>query len=164
MWRLILEVIVLALIALFCLSAIRRASAQNWQDERHVWNEKKGRFEVENPASGRKMFGGDGDKKAKEFLGSPTKYTQEWARYLPRTVRYGKREATSWEISEAQRKLWAKGVIQQRAMQKAAQRRQLITHRKMSGWYDARYKQGISHGSGAYNLHMQSVGNRYGYY
>jgi len=130
-------------------------SGQNWQDEKHVWNEEKGRFEVHNKAHGRIV-----EDKRGEFKFQPP--TEEWARYLPRTVRYGKREATSWEISEAQRKLWAKGILQQRAMQKAEQRRQLIAHRKKSGWYDERYKQGIRHGSSAYTGHMQNV-SRYRY-
>ena len=107
---------------------------QNWQDEEHVWNEEKGEWEVKNEAHGRV-----------EELPDPQKKTTirpydhlPWGRYLPKNVRYGKRGPTEWELSEAQRKLWAKEVLTQRAMAKAEQRRQLLAWRRATGWHAQR--------------------------
>jgi len=154
MQRFVVEIIVFTVISTFCLSVF----GQNWQDEEHVWNEDKGRFEVHNKAHGRVVDNGPPQKE----VGEGARFappTEEWARFLPRTVRYGKREATSWEISEAQRKLWVKHVMAQRSAAKAAQRRQLIAYRKATGWYASRRAGGNSHGW-MMQMHMNSV-NRY---
>lgn len=129
---------------------IKKVDAQNWQDEEHVWNEEKGKFEVHNKAHGRVV-----EEKKGDFKFEPP--TEEWARYLPRTVRYGKREATQWEIKEAQRKLWAKEIITVRAMQKANDRRKLMAYRKSVGWYAAR--RSGSYAGWSMQIHVNNVPN-----
>jgi len=127
-------------------------SAEDWQNEQHVWNEDKGKWEIRNEAfvpAPNKGVGGNG---------VVPEYTEEWAKYLPRTVRYGKREATSWEIKEAQRKLWVKLVLQQRAMQKAEARRKLIAYRKSVGWYASRRSGGYGLGW-SMQMHVNNVPN-----
>jgi len=150
MRKFILEVVIFTLISMLCFSVY----GQGWQDEEHVWNEDKGRFEVHNkavvPAQPNRDMNND------RFI---PQYTEEWARYLPKTVRYGKRAATSWEISEAQRKLWAKEILTVRAMKKAEQRRQLIAYRKASGWYAARRSGAHSYGNSLLRAHVMSVNN-----
>jgi hypothetical protein len=158
MRRFILEIFIFTLISMLCFSVY----GQNWQDEEHVWSEEKGRFEVHNRAHGR--VANAPVKAERNDVGKFEPPSEEWSRYLPWTVRYGKREATSWEIREAQRKLWAKGILTQRAMARGEQRRQLIAYRKVSGWYAARRGAGLQHGAGAYNHHMSFYnGGGYGY-
>lgn len=155
MIRFILEIIVFTLIAMLCFSVY----GQGWQDEEHIWNEEKGRFEVHNKAHGRVVE--EPEEKRGEFKFQPP--TEEWAKYLSLTVRKGKRQATEWEIREAQRKLWAKGVMTARAMAKSQQRRQLIAYRKATGWYAARRSGNHSHGmSWTMQMHMRAVGNHLG--
>jgi len=127
MRRFILGVIIFTLMSMFCFSVF----GKDWRDEEHIWNEEKGRFEVHNKAHGRIV-----EEKRREVKFQPP--TEEWARYLPSSVRYGKREATEREIERAQEKLWIKEMITVRAMKKAEDRRQLIQYRKASGWYAAR--------------------------
>ena len=159
MQRFIVNIIVFTVISTFCLSVF----AQDWQDEQHVWDEEKGEWVVKNKAviHAPQNIGADNDNEI-------TRHTEEWAKYLPRTVRNGKREATSWEISEAQRKLWVKHVIAQRSAAKAEQRRQLIAHRKATGWYAARRNGNHNAIGWPMQMHMSSVnsyigGGRYGY-
>ncbi len=128
---------------------------QNWQDEQHVWNEEKGKWEIQNRAHGRAApeNGPVGQlvEKERPFAGEP------WEKYLSSRVRNGERPPTQWELEEAQRKLWAKHVRTQRAMYKSEQRRQLIANRRATGWYADRRNAGLQHGSRAYNLHMSNV-------
>lgn len=127
---------------------------QNWQDEEHVWNEEKGRFEVHNKAHGRVDAQPQKKTIERHFDDVP------WGRYLSKSVRNGQRPPTSWEIAEAQRKLWAKEVMAQRAMAKSEQRRQLIAYRKATGWYGARRNGNHNAISWPMQMHMSSV-NRY---
>ena len=87
-------------------------------------------------------------------------YAEEWARYLPSSVRSGKREATDWEVWEAKRKLYAKEMLTVRAMKRAEDRRQLIEYRKATGWYSNRSRNAFAPGP-ALRIHMNSSG--YGY-
>ena len=135
------------------LLVVSTAYGQNWQDEQHVWNEEKGKWEVTNKAHGR-VADAPVRRAERNDAGKFEPPSEEWSRYLPRNVRKGNRPATDWEIREAQRKLWAKGVMTQRAMARAEQRRQLIADRRASGWYAARRDAGLQHGAGAYNHHM----------
>ena len=136
---------------LFCQTCF----GQDWQDEEHTWNEEKGEWEVKNKAHGRVVEKPENNA-VRPFAGEP------WERYLPKTVKYGKRPATQYEIDEAQRKLWAKGILQQRAAERSEARRRLIANRRATGWYGQRYNQGLRHGASAYNGHMQNV-SRYRY-
>jgi len=160
MRRFTIEVIIFTLISMLCFSAF----GQNWQDEEHVWDEEKQEWVVKNKAGGRVTNtppekGSQDNVRTRPFEGEP------WERYLPRNVKYGKREPTQRELSEAQRKLWVKQVRTQRAMQEAEQRRQLMAHRRATGWYDARRNAGLQQGAGAYNMHMQTLHNvRYNQY
>ena len=135
---------------------------QDWQDEQHVWDEDKGKWVVKNEAHGRVA---DAPVKAeRNDAGRFEPPSEEWSRYLSSNVRRGHRQATDWEIREAQRKLWAKGIMTQRAMARGEQRRQLIAYRKASGWYASRRNAGLQHGAGAYNHHMSFYnGGGYGY-
>ena len=148
----ILEIVIFTLISMFCLNLF----GQNWQDEQHVWNEETGEWEVNNKAHGRVN---DAPESVQAIRTRPYDDVP-WGRYLPKNVRYGKRPPTSWELSEAQRKLWAKEIRTVRAMQESERRRQLIAHRKATGWYAARRSGGYNPG---YNtmlmMHMQSVNN-----
>ena len=130
-------------------------SGQDWKDEQHVWDEEKGKWVVSNKAHGR-VVEKPANNAVRPFAGEP------WERYLPKNVKYGKRQATQYEIDEAQRKLWAKGILQQRAAEKSEARRKLIAHRRASGWYGQRHSQGLNFGASAYNRHMQNV-SRYRY-
>lgn len=130
---------------------------QDWQDEQHVWDEDKGKWVVKNEAHGRIAedgpVGGLLADRERPYYGEP------WERYLSKSVKYGKREATQWELDEAKRKLWAKEVMTFRAMQRAEQRRQLIASRKASGWYAARRSGSHAYGNWMLNAHMQAVNN-----
>ena len=146
------------IVGLIVFGLVCSSNAQNWQDEEHVWNEEKGEWEVRNKAHGRIDEKPGNDRvTVRPFAGQP------WERYLSKSVKYGKREPTQWELEEAQRKLWAKQVRIQRSMQEAERRRQVIAHRKATGWYAARRNAGLQHGAGAYNMfHQQAnVGNKY---
>ena len=155
MRRFILEIFIFTLISMLCFSVF----GQNWQDEKHVWNEEKGRFEVHNRAQGR---ANDVPEMGERIRVRPYDDVP-WGKYLSKNVRYGNREPSAWEISEAQRKLWAKGVLHSRAAKKAAERRSLIASRKSSGWYHSRYVGGSNH-SWPMQVHVGSVmGYRYGY-
>lgn len=132
---------------------------QDWQDEEHVWDEGKQQWVVKNKAGGR-VVNVDKDPQAGDNFQVPD---EEWARFLPLSVRSGKRAPTDWEVSEAQRKLWAKEILTQRAVERAEKRRQLIAYRKSSGWYAARRSGYHSRGlSWPMQMHVQSVSNYYG--
>jgi len=154
MWRFILEVFVFTVISMFCLSMF----GQGWQDEEHVWDEEKQKWVVKNKAGGRI----DENGAVGGFLSDTERpyYGQPWERYLSRNVKYGKREATPWELEEAKRKLWAKQVLIQRAIKRAEGRRQLIASRKASGWYSSRSSNAFAP-SPALRYHMRASG--YGY-
>ena len=157
MRRFIIEIFVFTLISMLCFSLFGR----DWQDEQHVWDEEKGEWVVKNKAHGRVVDNGNENMEGKKFVPP----SEEWARFLPKNVRYGKRPATEWEISKAKHKLWVKEILTARAMQEAEQRRQLIAYRRATGWYAARRNAGLQHGRQAYNLHMSNVyrGYRNGY-
>ena len=152
----ILEIVIFTLISMLCFSVY----GQGWQDEDHVWNEEKGEWEIHNKA---RVPAANVRKEEGWEMGKFPVYTEEWARYLPSSVRLGKRAATSWEISEAQRRLWVKQILTQRAMAKSEQRRQLIAYRKATGWYAAR--RAGSHDVGwPMRMHVNAVMNRGGGY
>jgi hypothetical protein len=155
MWRFIIEILVtlIVVVLLGCVFCIP-AYSQNWQDEEHVWSEEKGRFEVHNRAHGRTV---NSEPQIQSNITSRPFKGQPWEKYLSRNVKYGKRPANDWEIEEAQRKLWANGVIKQRAAVKGQQRRDLMAHRKATGWYAQRRAAGLAHGNSAANMHMQVV-------
>jgi len=159
MRQFILEVIIFTLITMVCISVF----GQNWQDENHVWNEEKGEWEVENKAGGRVLPENGPLSKMLDNEARPY-YGELWEKYLPKVVRQGKREATPRELSEAQRKLWAKNVRIQRAMQESQRRRNVIAHRKATGWYGARRAGNHQGLSWPMQMHMQSVSSRYGSY
>ena len=139
---------------MFCLNLF----GQNWQDEQHVWNEEKGEWEVNNKAHGRVDAAPPAD--AVRTITTRPYDDVPWGRYLPKNVRYGKRPPTSWEVSEAQRKLWAKEIRTVRAMQKAQERRQIMSYRKSVGWYAARRSGGYNPGYNAMlSMHIQAVNN-----
>jgi len=151
-----LRFIIFTVISTICFSVY----GQNWQDEQHVWDEEKQEWVVKNEAHGRVVDNGPPQKEVDEGarFAPPA---EEWSRFLPLNVRNGKRQATNWEISEAQRKLWAKQVMRQRAVAKAEQRRQLIAYRRATGWYAARRNAGLQYGASAYNYHMSVFNNSY---
>ena len=131
---------------------------QNWQDEEHVWNEETQQWDVRNRAGGRTL---PEDGPVSQMLTRPRPFAgYPWERYLPKSVQRGRREPTSRELAEAERKLWAKEVITQRAMAKAEQRRQLIASRKASGWYSRRSQNAFAPGP-SMKIHMQTSGYRY---
>lgn len=134
---------------------------QNWQDENMVWDEEKQEWVVSNRAHGR-VNADEGEGEGAKVRIRPYDHL-EWGRYLPVNVRYGKREPTEWELSEAKRKLWVKKVLTQRAMKEAEERKKLLAYRRATGWYGARYNAGIQHGGKAYNLHMNSIRAYRGY-
>ena len=152
----IIEIIVFTLIAMFCFSVF----GQDWQDENHVWDEEKGEWVVKNRAGGRVT---NTDTQIQPNITSRPFEGQPWEKYLSKNVKYGRRAPTEWELNEAKRKLWANQVIKQRGAQKAQERRNIMAHRKATGWYAARRNAGLQQGAGAYNMHMQTVSNmRYG--
>lgn len=130
---------------------IKKVNAQNWQDEEHVWDEEKQKWVVNNKGHGRVVNNPGAEK------GQFEPPTEEWAKYLPRTVRYGYREAKEWEIKEAQRKLWAKTILSQRAALKAEQRRQLMHWRKVTGWHAKRSANAFAAGP-VMQYHMKTSG------
>ena len=155
MRRFILEIVIFTLISMFCFSVF----GQNWQDENMVWDEEKGKWVVTNKAHGRVNVG---EEKGEKTRNRPYDHLP-WGKYLSKNVRYGNREPSAWEISEAQRKLWAKSVLHSRAAKKSAERRSLMASRKSSGWYHARYV-GVSNHSWPMQVHVGGVMSyRYGY-
>ena len=141
---------------IFCV--VRTASGQNWQDEEHVWNEDEGKWEVKNRAGGRiEANVGNAKKTNRPFAGEP------WERYLSKSVKYGKREPSEWEISEAKRKLWAKSVMQQRSAKRAEERRTLIAARRATGWYDHRRTGNHAYGNWLLQQHMRAATAYRGY-
>jgi len=143
---------------MLCFSAF----GQDWQDEEHVWNEEKGEWEVKNKAGGRIT---NTDTQIQSNITSRPFEGQPWEKYLSKNVKYGRRAPTEWELNEAQRKLWANQVIKQRGAQKAQERRNIIAHRRATGWYADRRNAGLQQGAGAYNMHMQTLNNvNYGSY
>ncbi len=156
MFRFVAGVIIYTLISMLCFSVF----GQGWQDEEHVWNEETQQWDVHNKAVVAVPNNDKPEKKEGQRFAPPT---EEWSRYLPSTVRRGKREATQREISEARRKLWVKQVMAQRSAAKSEQRRQLIAHRKATGWYGSRRSGSHSRGlSWPMQMHMRSVGNHLG--
>ncbi len=154
MWRFILEVIVFSLISMLCFSVF----GQNWQDEEHVWDEERQEWVVQNRAQGRIAedgpVGGFLANEARPYYGQP------WERYLSKNVKYGRRDATPWELSEAKRKLWAKEMMVYRSMERAQERRRIMAYRKSTGWYAARRSGGYNPAyNGMLMMHMQSVNN-----
>lgn len=147
----IIEIIVFTLIAMFCFSVF----GQDWQDEEHVWNEETGEWEVENRVGGRVV----NTEPSQENTSSRPFKGQPWEKYLSKNVKYGKRPPTEWELNEAQRKLWASQVMKERAAIKGQQRRDLIAHRKATGWYADRRNAGLAFGASAHNMTMQHVSN-----
>lgn len=153
MRQFIIEILVtlIVLVLLGCIFCIP-GYGQDWQDEEHVWNAERGEWEVRNravvPAA-----------QTNQNVAIPI-YTQEWARYLPSTVRQGRRQATPREISEAQRKLWAKEIITARAMLRSQQRRELMAYRRATGWHYKRSQNAFAPGP-ALRYHMNTSG--YGY-
>ena len=163
--RFIIEILItlIVLVLLGCVFCIP-AYSQNWQDEEHVWDEEKQEWVVKNRAGGRvnaeEEDSGGTKERSRPYDG------ELWGKYLPINVRYGKRPATAWEISEAKRKLWVKQMRTQRAMQEAQQRKQLLAHRRATGWYDARRNRGLQQGRAAYNTYMNfgyRMANTYNY-
>jgi len=150
MRRFILEIFIFTLISMLCFSVF----GQDWQDEDHVWNEEKGEWEVHNKAGGRVNQAPKVDKAPADMS---WQNGEEWERFLPKNVKRGKRTPTNWEVSEAKRKLWAKEMMTVRAMQKAAQRRQLIAYRKASGWYAARQAGAHNMGNWMLQYHINAV-------
>ena len=136
---------------MFCFSVL----GQDWRDEDMVWDEDKGEWVVQNKV----VVPAPHNENAGNHDMVP-QYTEEWARYLPRTVRYGKRAATNWEISEAKRKLWAKEMITVRAMQRSEQRRQIVAHRKATGWHSKRSSNAFAPNP-VMRYHMNTSGFRY---
>jgi hypothetical protein len=133
MRRFILEIFIFTLISMFCFSVF----GQNWQDENMVWDEEKGEWVVTNRAHGRVNVEEEAGEKVKIPRIRPYEHLA-WGRYLPKNVRYGKREPSEWEISEAKRKLWVKKKLTERAQKKKAERENLLAARRASGWYDYR--------------------------
>jgi len=145
------------------------ASGADWEEENMTWDEDKQEFvftekKDEDKKKDNKNRDEDGwviGGKRNGATNPPppqraTRPQHSWERYLPNTVRLGKREATQWEITEAQRKHWAKGVQTQRAMAKSQQRANLIAYRKATGWYAQRR---AGPGNGIANMHIQAVSN-----
>lgn len=156
MQRFILEVVIFTVISMICFSVFGQP-VQDWQDEEHIWNEDKGEWEIHTKDSALRM-----EKDKRE--GIKSSYTEEWARYLPKSVRSGKRWATEKEIERAQEKLWIKEMMTVRAMKKAEDRRQLIKYRKATGWYGARRSGSHARGlSWPMQMHVRAVGNHLGY-
>ena len=152
MRRFVLEVVIFTLISMICFSVFGQP-VQDWQDEDMVWNEKKGEWETHNKV--RIPAPADRNGGNAQF---PV-YTDEWARYLPRSVRLGQREASQYHLSEAKRKLWAKEIITARAMEESERRRQLIAYRKASGWYGARRGGAHNYGNSLLRAHVMAVNN-----
>ena len=150
MRRFILEIFIFTLISMLCFSVF----GQNWQDEEHVWSEEKGRFEVHNKAHGRTV---NSEPQIQSNITSRPFKGEPWEKYLAITVRQGKRPPTGWEINEAQRKLWANQVMKERAAIKGQQRRDIMAHRKATGWYAARRNAGLAFGASAHNMTMKHV-------
>lgn len=164
---------------IFMYISARIATGADWEEEDMVWDEDKQEFVfTEKKGKDKKkdnknrdedgwVIGGkrnDATNQSPSRGGTGTVTTSQppkdsWESHLPRNVRNGKRNATEWEIKEAHRKHWAKGVRTQRAMAESQQRKQLIAHRKATGWYAARRNAGLQQGAGAYNMHMQMVSN-----
>jgi len=116
---------------MFCFAVF----GQNWQDENMVWDEDKGEWVVTNKAWGRVNV--DDEEEGEKIRNRPYDHFP-WGRYLSRNVRYGKRQPSAWEISEAKRKLGNKKIRTERAQKKAAERKNLLAARRASGWYDYR--------------------------
>ena len=139
-----------------CLSAF----GQGWEDEQHVWNEEKGKWEVNNKA----VVPAPQENKGRDLPNEHHEIDAEWARFLPLSVRKGKRQPTLWEVSEAQRKLWAKEVLTKRAMEEADRRRKLIAYRRATGWYDARRNANHWNAGMMLNNHINNVSRFMGGY
>ena len=158
MRRFIIEIFVFTLISMLCFSVF----GQDWQDESMVWDEEKGKWVVTNRAGGRIT---NSPSQTQPNITSRPFEGQPWEKYLSKNVKYGRRAPADWEIEKAQRKLWANQVIKQRAAVKGQQRKDLIAHRKATGWYAQRRAAGLAHGNSAATMHMQVVSSSmYGAY
>lgn len=132
---------------IFCV--VCTASGQSWQDEEHVWNEEKGKWEVINKA-GATVTNVEPSShtaiKNRPFEGEP------WEKYLSKNVKYGRRAPSEWELNEAKRKYSANEALKERGRQKAEERKQIIAYRRATGWYDERRNAGLYQGTGAYRM------------
>ena len=133
----------------------------DWRDEEMVWDERTQKWVTSDKirTDEEKKEDAKFDRVEWSYMspepGLPPLPT--WEYYLPKSVKRGIREATEYETMLAQRKHYAKVLRTKRAIAEAERRRQVMAHRKATGWYDARRSRGSQMSSWVIQGHMSRV-------
>ena len=160
--RFVIEILVTIIVVfllgcVFCIPAF----SDDWRDEKMVWDESTQKWITSDNIRTEEEKKEDAkfDRVQWSYMppepGLPPLPT--WEYYLPKSVKRGNRQATEYEIMVAQRKHYAKVLRTKRSIAESERRRQLMAHRKATGWYDARRNRGAQLSSWALQGHVNRV-------